>query len=345
MTAANPGPLPVPERAARGSAVDSPRQVSRPWQELLGRGAVVVATAFVAVTAFVLAYDGSRGAAVDAGITAAGWYPFCIEGVIVCSSVATMALAGRAYPWVILLLFTAVSVAANVLHAWQHPGTHWWSLVFAAVPPLALPICVHLVLIVLKAAHLAEPAEPSQTAPVPQLAEPAAVPQPGLKVVREFYEPVVPERPDGAEAAVYRLYGEPGTLLYVGCSAEPGNRMKEHRRSAWWSQVRHSRVVWYGSKDEAADAEQQVILTENPAHNVGYTRYAHASPRPDGGVGQVDPMDHGRASARRREGWGSGPRYQCECGSAACPGVVSKATRSRHMTKVRESAGLADPPA
>jgi hypothetical protein len=118
---------------------------------VVGRAAIVAVTGFVAVTAFVLAYDGSRGAAVDAGIAAAGWYPFCIEGVIVCASVATIALAGRAYPWVILLLFSAVSVAANVLHAAQHPGAHVWSLAFAAVPPLTLPLCVHLVLMV--AAH------------------------------------------------------------------------------------------------------------------------------------------------------------------------------------------------
>ena len=110
--------------------------------------AVMAATTFVAVTAFVLAYDGSRGAAMDAGIEQAGWYPFCIEGVIVCASVATLRLRRRFYPWVILLAFSAVSVAANVLHAWEQPGWQWWSLAFAAVPPLALPICVHLLLMV-----------------------------------------------------------------------------------------------------------------------------------------------------------------------------------------------------
>jgi hypothetical protein len=105
-------------------------------------------TTFVAVTAFVLAFDGSRGAAADAGIAQAGWYPWCIEGVIVCASLCTLVL-DRRWPWFILLAFTAVSVAANVLHAWEQPGWMWWSLAFAAVPPLALPICVHLVLMVI----------------------------------------------------------------------------------------------------------------------------------------------------------------------------------------------------
>ena len=114
---------------------------------VLSLAAVMAGTAFVAVTAFVLAYDGSAGAARDAGIAKAGWYPWCIEGVIVCASVATLTLKRR-YPWLILLSFTAVSVAANVLHAWKQPGWQWWSLAFAAVPPLALPICVHLLLMV-----------------------------------------------------------------------------------------------------------------------------------------------------------------------------------------------------
>jgi len=110
--------------------------------------AVMAGTTFVAVTAFVLAFDGSRGAAADAGIAQAGWYPWCIEGVIVCASLCTLVL-DRRWPWFILLAFTAVSVAANVLHAWEQPGWMWWSLAFAAVPPLALPICVHLVLMVI----------------------------------------------------------------------------------------------------------------------------------------------------------------------------------------------------
>lgn len=117
---------------------------------LLSRAAVAAGTTFVAVTAFVLAFDGSRGAAADAGIASAGWYPWCIEGVIVCASVCTLVLRRRFFPWLILLAFTAVSVAANVLHAWEQPGWQWWSLAFAAVPPLALPICVHLLLMVIR---------------------------------------------------------------------------------------------------------------------------------------------------------------------------------------------------
>lgn len=108
------------------------------------------ATVFVAVTAFVLAYGGSKGAAMDAGMTdrAASWYPLCIEGVIVVASIGTMIIpkVGRArfLPWTVLLAFTGLSAALNVTHAIEHPGAKWWSPLVAAVPPLALPLCVRL---------------------------------------------------------------------------------------------------------------------------------------------------------------------------------------------------------
>lgn len=208
-----------PELPAGRSGADSgrhaqnggPGRVGRPdLPEAVGRAAIVAGTAFVAVTAFVLAYDGSRGAAVDAGIQAAAWYPFCIEGVIVCASVATLALARRAYPWVILLLFSAVSVAANVLHAWQHPGAHLWSLAFAAVPPLALPICVHLLLMVVRPrAHL-ETGEP--------VSEPAAE---GLACWPG--EPVVEPLP-GRLASPVESVGEPASKPLTEPLGEPASR-------------------------------------------------------------------------------------------------------------------------
>jgi hypothetical protein len=113
-----------------------------------GMWAAGTATAFVAATAFVLAYGGSKGAALDAGISAqaAGWYPLCIEGVIVVASLATVVLprGERVLGWAVLLGFTGLSAAANVLHALDHAGHRWWSPGFAVVPPLALPLCVRL---------------------------------------------------------------------------------------------------------------------------------------------------------------------------------------------------------
>ena len=121
------------------------------WSDMAGRLPAVLAgtgTVFVAATAFVLAYGGSKGAALDAGISpdAAGWYPLCIEGALVVASVSTVILRGRDRfaAWVVLLLFVAVSTAANVLHSIDHGAGHWWSPYAAAVPPLSLPICTWL---------------------------------------------------------------------------------------------------------------------------------------------------------------------------------------------------------
>lgn len=120
----------------------------RTWAAHLPAVLAGAGTVFVAATAFVLAYGGSKGAALDAGISpaAAGWYPLCIEGALVVASVSTVILRGkdRAFAWIVLLLFVAVSTAANVLHSLDHGAGHWWSPYAAAVPPLSLPICTWL---------------------------------------------------------------------------------------------------------------------------------------------------------------------------------------------------------
>lgn len=133
-------------------------------------------TVFVAATAFVLAYGGSKGAALDAGISpaAAGWYPLCIEGALVVASVSTVILRGkdRAFAWIVLLLFVAVSTAANVLHSIDHGAGHWWSPYAAAVPPLSLPICTWLAERVAlstlhQPTHSGDPVTPRAGSPVP----------------------------------------------------------------------------------------------------------------------------------------------------------------------------------
>jgi hypothetical protein len=115
--------------------------------ERLGLAVMLLATLFVAVTAFRLAYAGSKGAALDAGLSAgdAAWYPLCVEGVLVVAAIAT-ALLGGPYPWAVLLGFSALSIGANIVHAVDQPGpADWFTLGIAAVPPAALPLCVEMV--------------------------------------------------------------------------------------------------------------------------------------------------------------------------------------------------------
>lgn len=164
---------------------------------------VAAATGFVAVTAFVLAYGGSFAAALDAGTSrsAARWYPVCIEGATVVMSLATVLLpkGKRRVAWFWLLVFASLSAGANVLHAWEHQRSlpvaaqSWWALGFAAVPPLALPVCVRVLERVVSA--VLSGVQPDDAEPAPGTpAEPSVdqlVDAPALTLV-ESIEPVQP---------------------------------------------------------------------------------------------------------------------------------------------------------
>jgi hypothetical protein len=127
-----------------------------------------LATLFVGFTAFRLAYNGSRGAAIDAGLKPgdAAWYPLCIEGVLCVAAIGTVVLGGR-LPWAVLITFSGLSVGANVIHAQDHGRGGWFSLLVAAVPPAALPLCVELTIRTVR--KLAEPSDRATrlTGPVP----------------------------------------------------------------------------------------------------------------------------------------------------------------------------------
>ena len=245
---------------------------------LLSTGAAL----FVAGTAFALAYGGSKGAAIDAGMSSPGWFPWCIEGVIVVSSLSVVALprGERTLAWVVLLASTAVSVVANVLHALDHPGHEWWSPYFAAVPPLTLPLCMQLAE---RVALSLRPTRDTPTLDIP-VGHPTGVgqvstlgtptPDPVGALEDLLYMPEIPEQPDGAVALVYRLFDDEGALLYIGCTVHPRKRFHSHRRrQPWWDEVTDSELMWYPSVEVAALAEQQAIRTEQPIYNIGLARY------------------------------------------------------------------------
>lgn len=92
--------------------------------------------------------------AIKAGIspTQAWAWPLIVDGVIVVSTVAVVALVGhgrvvRAYPWALLLAGAGVSVLANVAHAVVVSDGSVPALVaggVAAVPPATLVASSHL---------------------------------------------------------------------------------------------------------------------------------------------------------------------------------------------------------
>lgn len=68
---------------------------------------------------------------------------------------------------------------------------------------------------------------------------------------------------------VYRCFDADGRLLYVGCSMNPEERMKEHRKFRPWWTNRVTRMTLEGFPDQSAGlaAERQAIQTEHPLYN------------------------------------------------------------------------------
>lgn len=68
--------------------------------------------------------------------------------------------------------------------------------------------------------------------------------------------------------ALYRLYAEDGTLLYVGISKDPKGRFWQHAADKfWWPTVARKTVEWYESRPAALLAEEAAIRTKRPEWN------------------------------------------------------------------------------
>ena len=96
--------------------------------------------AALAAAGFAMSYGALHALARDSGVPAAlAWlWPLVVDGFIVVASLSVLhaVLEGRParYPWCLLLLFSAVSVAGNVAHGSPTPVGR----LVAAVPPVAL---------------------------------------------------------------------------------------------------------------------------------------------------------------------------------------------------------------
>ncbi|HCX85243.1 MAG TPA: excisionase [Micrococcales bacterium] len=152
-------------------------------KELRGRRWAVITsvagTVFIAAGAFWLSFTSLADLARRSGIGAGqAWaWPLIVDGVIVVSTVAVVALAGERaawYPWALLVGGAAVSVTANSLHAVvaadaDVPGP------LAAVPPVVLLAITHLTVVLTRAT-----ARPAAALEVPPAVEPiTALPQSG----------------------------------------------------------------------------------------------------------------------------------------------------------------------
>lgn len=115
----------------------------------------VVGTVFIAAGAFWLSFTALADLAHRAGIgEGQAWaWPLIVDGVIVVSTVAVVALAGERaawYPWTLLIGGAAVSVTANALHAIVAADASVPAMLaatVAAVPPLVLLASTHLTVV------------------------------------------------------------------------------------------------------------------------------------------------------------------------------------------------------
>ncbi|WP_393075190.1 sigma factor-like helix-turn-helix DNA-binding protein [Streptomyces sp. LN704] len=81
-------------------------------------------------------------------------------------------------------------------------------------------------------------------------------------------------------AAVYRLFAEDGTLLYIGSAYDPKVRAKKHREKPWWPQVVRQEHEWHPTREAAYVAETEAIEQARPPGNRISGPGAVASPAP-----------------------------------------------------------------
>lgn len=132
----------------------------------------VVGTVFIAVGAFWLSFTALADLAHASGIAATqAWaWPLIVDGIIVVGTVAVVALAGQRgawYPWMLLMIGAAVSVAANSIHAVVAADADVLPVLaasVAAVPPLVLLAITHLTVVLTQRfrLHVSSTAETSR---------------------------------------------------------------------------------------------------------------------------------------------------------------------------------------
>ncbi len=134
-------------------------------------------TVLIGIGAFWLSFMALADLAARSGITPGqAWiWPLLVDGLIVVSTIAVVALDGRPgawYPWALLICGAMVSVAANALHAIVAADASVPAVLaatVAAVPPLVLLASTHLTVVLTRSTTT-----PRSTAQAPPEA-PAAI--------------------------------------------------------------------------------------------------------------------------------------------------------------------------
>lgn len=127
----------------------------------------------LAVLAFVLSFDALRIVALACGVQPAlAWmFPLIVDGSTLAFTWATWAFRTRGmgtwYPWLMLVLFSVVSLIGNALHA--HPVQvnnmllpDWVPPLVMTMPPIALLATTHMIVMAAGRTFDAQPDEPDR---------------------------------------------------------------------------------------------------------------------------------------------------------------------------------------
>lgn len=153
----------------------------------------------IAVMAFVLSFDALRTLGIACGIQRAlGWmFPLIVDVPVLAFTWATWVFKtrgmGQGYPWAMLILFSAVSLVGNALHA--HPVEtngmllpDWTASLLMTMPPIALLATSHMMVTAASRSYDLETVEPEQPDEEPT----ENIQQPELTETNK--EPIEPEQ-------------------------------------------------------------------------------------------------------------------------------------------------------
>lgn len=170
-------------------------------------------TVAIALMAFILSFDALRTLAVACGVQSGlSWmFPLIIDAPVLAFTWATWVFKtrglGQAYPWAMLLVFSAVSLVGNALHA--HPVEtnglllpDWGASLLMTMPPVALLATSHMIVRAASRSFDMDDPEPTAEAVETTPVAPPEVPRntDGPETVSEAPAEAGPEPEPAAEA-------------------------------------------------------------------------------------------------------------------------------------------------
>lgn len=187
----------------------------------------------IAVMAFVLSFDALRTLGIACGIQPAlGWmFPLIVDVPVLAFTWATWVFKtrgmGQGYPWAMLILFSAVSLVGNALHA--HPVEtngmllpDWTASLLMTMPPIALLATSHMMVTAASRSYDLETVEPEQ----PEEAEPPTEELWPIESEQPDEEPI--EEPEAVEKP-------PEPIEEPEAIEEPTEPIREPKSKRWQS--------------------------------------------------------------------------------------------------------------